>query len=170
MSDMERLDRLSSNLRHSLVDIRLRAAQNLQFKLLSNVLGDGIYSSSTCMTSLANGISGSIQMLISGNDWQLPSSSSSKLMEELLLLTQTIGKKSNMTPETANESFAKLIDDLYTVFSKCENTDPMHKLAEKVNYKSFDTFLIYYSDDYSLTHTSSFSFTHSLHHVTYAVD
>lgn len=137
MSDMERIEKLSSNLTHPIVDVRLRAAQNLQFKLLSNVLGDGIYTSSSCMRTLADGMSGSLNQLISGDDWHLPTTPTSKVMEEILQLAQLIGKKSNLAPEAANSSFANLLEKLYAVISKCPNGSPTHKLCQQVRTPPF---------------------------------
>jgi len=133
MSELERVEKLCGNLTHAIVDVRVRSAQNLQFKLLSNVLGDGIYASSSMMRSLADGITSSLQTLLSGGEWQSPATPAFKLMEELLQLTHTIGlKASRSAPEATNESFAALLDKLYTIFGKCTSSDPMHKLAQQV--------------------------------------
>ena len=135
MTDLVRLEKLCGNLNHSLADVRLRAVQNLQFKLLSGVLGVGVYTSVSCMKSLSEGISTSLQSLIAaGNEWQYPTSSACKLMEELLQLSHTIGLKAGLAPEAVHESLAVLLEKLYAISGKCGNADPMHRLAQKVGY------------------------------------
>ena len=86
------------------------------------------------MRTFAEGISASIQSLLSaGNDWQSPTTPACKLLEELLQLTQTIGAKaSSLVPEAVNESFAVLLEKLYSVVGKCSSSNPTHALAQKV--------------------------------------
>lgn len=133
LNEIERVEKLAANLSHGLADVRLRAVQNLQFKLLSNVLGDGIYTSNTCMRNLAEGIASSLQMLLSSNEWLQPSSTQATLLEELLQLTALIGKKSCLAPEAAAVSFATLLERLYAVFAKCEEGEgPVQRLVQQV--------------------------------------
>lgn len=154
MTDLARLEKLCGNLNHALVDVRLRAVQNLQFKLLSGVLGEGVYTSVSCMRSLSDGISASLQSLIAaGNEWQSPTSSACKLMEELLQLSHTIGLKAGLAPEAVHESLAVLLEKLYTISGKCGNADPMHRLAQKVgsNFKNRLNMKTNFFDDYSFS-------------------
>ena len=111
--DYERLELLSKKLSDARIDIRLRTASNLLFKIESGIFDKDVLSQSVCMTSLQNGILDSLSLMAQRpTDLVNMNNETSILLEKLLTLINAINLIDHGRQGSA-EIASKILELLY---------------------------------------------------------
>lgn len=110
--DYERIESLSKKLHTARIDVRIRTASNLLFKLESGIFDKDTISHSTCMSTLMDGINKSLEFILQ-NSADL--ADHSKEAYELLGLLLSLIKSTAADPSRniAIDSATKVLDQLY---------------------------------------------------------
>ena len=129
--DYERIEQLSKKLHTARIDVRIRTASNLLFKLESGIFDKDAMSHSTCMTTLLDGIHKSLEFVLQ-NAGDL--SDHSKETYELLGLLLSLLKSTATDPSRsiAIDSATKVLDQLYLLKNVENLNGKLQKTLEEV--------------------------------------
>ena len=117
MGDVEKIEQLLPKLIHFLPDVRLRASNNLLFKLESGLLGNILFNNSTYVQLLVEGVHKSIKMIVSTDEWKKESESTEARTLEVLFLTIKQMVRYNSSSDAVSMSYVSLLQNLYHILS-----------------------------------------------------
>lgn len=129
--DYERIEQLSKKLHSARIDVRIRTASNLLFKLESGIFDKDTMSHSTSMATLLDGIHNSLEFVLQ-NSTEL--SDQSKEAYELLGLLLSLIKSTATDPSRsiAIDTATKILDQLYLLKNVANLNSKLQKSLEEV--------------------------------------
>ena len=131
MGEVEKIEQLLPKLVHFLPDVRLRAANNLLFKLESGLLGNILFNNATYVQLLVEGVNNSIKMIVSTDEWKTEAGSTEARTLEVLFVTIKQMVKYNSGSDAVSMSYVPLLKKLYNILSlKAIDASAMNALKE----------------------------------------
>jgi len=114
MSDIERMEALSSKLTHSILDVRSRAAENLLSKFERDIFPQEMLSIPSCVEGLVGSIRASLDM-ISSSEAEMSKAQGLNTVGTLIRLVKAMSSRTG--PDCVN-AFAGFLDDAYALSAR----------------------------------------------------
>ena len=154
--DYERIEQLSRKLSNARVDIRLRTASNLLFKLESGIFDKDAITHSTSMTTLMDGVHSSLAFVLENSE---DLSDNAKEAHQLLTVLLSIMKSISINParQISIEPSTRILEQLYQMKNMTGLDGKLSKSIEEVTH-----FQVPFAKQQEINYTNNFHFMQTI--------
>lgn len=132
--DYERVEQLSKKLSNTRVEIRLRSASNLLFKLDSGIFDQGVLAKSSCIATLLEGVLRSLDLIVQNQSELLdPTNDAGRLLTTLMQLVIRTPVPDSVRPACVATS-SKILEIIYQLKTLDGLASSVVKSLEQVRF------------------------------------